>query len=96
MLVDSRISKSWIFTFITQSFEQVLTLLSSDKIGRQLEVSLEIQGYKFLYQKENFGSQQERVLVEAAREELVPRVEAGQLGVVHEDVLLSEAEATGF
>ena len=32
MLVDSRISKSWIFTFITQSFEQFLTLLSSDKI----------------------------------------------------------------
>ena len=31
--------------------------------------------------------------MEAAREELVPRVEAGQLGVVHEDVLLSEAEA---
>ena len=32
ILVDSRISKSWIFRFITQSFEQFLTLLSSDKI----------------------------------------------------------------
>ena len=36
------------------------------------------------------------MLVEAAREELVPRVEAGQLGVVHEDVLFPEAEAAGF
>ena len=33
--------------------------------------------------------------MEAARVELVPRVEAGQLGVVHEDELLTEAEATG-
>ena len=33
--------------------------------------------------------------MEAAREELVPRVEAGQLGVVHEDVLFPKAEAAG-
>ena len=42
----------WIFSFITRSFEQFLTLLSSDKIEDNLKQCQKNKGHKVQYQKE--------------------------------------------
>ena len=82
-----------ILSFITQSFVQELTLHSSDKIEDNLQSVQKIQGQKIQYQKETFDFLQKQwVFVQAAGKELVPAVDCGLLGLVHEVELLLEAE----